>query len=377
MSDSDSSDDIPLAQLASSKPKVVPEKAAKPPVEKRKVVEAASDDEEECAARVRSARRRPSRRPRFSVCVDLRRFDVDAAPPPPKKVKKASPPKKAASAPAPAADSESSSDDDDIPLSSLVKAKASKAKAASPAKAKKASAPRKRAPPPPASSSSEEEEDEDDDDDDGDDDDDESDSDDSDVPLAALSKKKKAKAAPAAKKPRRSTSPRPGRSGEASTKKGKPKGGLAEAAFYECQRGQVLQQLLRRWWYAVDWPSEEAKNKPVIDPACWERLEGFPGVHLCWKGDRRGELVDHRDHSTSPCFANYHVKPTQFLKDLCLKACEVQMKQLLEFKPMNLDVAVRDLKKVIADVTRVDCAKADAEAAKAVKAYAAHDHKTG
>ena len=46
MSDSDSSDDIPLAQLASSKPKVVPKKAAKPPVEKRKVVEADSDDEE-------------------------------------------------------------------------------------------------------------------------------------------------------------------------------------------------------------------------------------------------------------------------------------------------------------------------------------------
>jgi hypothetical protein len=188
------------------------------------------------------------------------------------------------------------------------------------------------------------------------------------VPLSALSKKRKpaAKAAPRAKKAGRRTS----------TKPQKRKGGLAEAAFYETSRGMVLQQLLRRWWYVVDWPSAEAKAAPVKDPECWEKMDGMPGVHLCWKGDDVGKVVDHRDHSVSPCFKNYYTKPTAELRDLVLKACAIQMAQLLEAEPGN-ERFIRELKKVIADVTRVNPAKADVEAAKAVKQYDAHPHKCG
>jgi len=249
-----------------------------------------------------------------------------------------------------------------VPLSSLVKAKpAAQKKPAARAPPKKAPA-KKKAPPPPSSS------DDDADDESSDDDGSDSDSDDSDVPLSALSKKRKpaAKAAPRAKKASRRTS----------TKPQKRKGGLAEAAFYETSRGMVLQELLRRWWYVVDWPSAEAKATPVKDPECWEKMDGMPGVHLCWKGDDIGKVVDHRDHSVSPCFKNYYTKPTAELRDLVLKACAIQMAQLLEAEPGN-ERFIRELKKVIADVTRVNPAKADVEAAKAVKQYDAHPHKCG
>ncbi|CAH0364437.1 unnamed protein product [Pelagomonas calceolata] len=289
--------------------------------------------------------------------------------------------------------SSSDSSDDDVPLSKLQPQK----KAAPP---KKAPA-KKRPPPPPSSSSSDDDDDDDDDDEDSSDSDepiakrkpaprrrsapkkrvvesssgddsgeeefdfDRDDSDDSDdVPLATLARKKSAGSAK--KSPARKPASRKAPTATARSKK--QKGGEAEQAFYGTLRGKLLQEFLRRWWYAYDWPAPQAIDKEP--EAGFESLVAFPGVHICTlEGDERfGKVQDHRDHATSPCFLNFYKKPSAELKALCLKAFEVQMAQLLKAEPDN-ERYINKLKREQRDIERVDADKADREAVAAVREY--------
>lgn len=40
----------------------------------------------------------------------------------------------------------------------------------------------------------------------------------------------------------------------------------------------MIQKLLCRWWYAIEWPAKE-DLRPV--PPLYEALEGYPGVFIC------------------------------------------------------------------------------------------------
>ena len=286
-----------------------------------------------------------------------------------------------------AGDSDSDSSDDDVPLSKLQPQK-------------KAAPPKKKRPPPPPSSSSDDDDDDDDEDSSdsdepiakrkpaprrrsapkkrvvesssGDDsgeeefDFDRDDSDDSDdVPLATLARKKSAgsaKKSPASRKPAARKAP------TATARSKKQKGGEAEQAFYGTLRGKLLQEFLRRWWYAYDWPAPQAIEKEPEQG--FESLVAFPGVHICTlEGDERfGKVQDHRDHATSPCFLNFYKKPSAELKELCLKAFEVQMAQLLKAEPDN-ERYISKLKREQRDIERVDADKADREAVAAVREY--------
>ena len=286
-----------------------------------------------------------------------------------------------------AGDSDSDSSDDDVPLSKL-----QPQKKAAPVK-------KKRPPPPPSSSSDDDDDDDDEDSSDSDEpiakrkpaprrrsapkkrvvesssgddsgeeefDFDRDDSDDSDdVPLATLARKKSAgsaKKSPASRKPASRKAP------TASARSKKQKGGEAEQAFYGTLRGKLLQEFLRRWWYAYDWPSQAAIDKEP--EAGFESLVAFPGVHICTlEGDERfGKVQDHRDHAQSPCFLNFYKRPSAELKALCLKAFEVQMAQLLKAEPDN-ERYISKLKREQRDIERVDADKADREAVAAVREY--------
>jgi hypothetical protein len=51
--------------------------------------------------------------------------------------------------------------------------------------------------------------------------------------------------------------------------------------FYEnTQKGQLVQTLLVRWWYAIEWPKPEDIAQP---PLGYEALDGFPGVFVSTK----------------------------------------------------------------------------------------------
>ena len=182
--------------------------------------------------------------------------------------------------------------------------------------------------------------------------------------MATLARKKSAGSAK--KSPARKPASR--KAPTASARSKKQKGGEAEQAFYGTLRGKLLQEFLRRWWYAYDWPSPQAIEKEP--EAGFESLVAFPGVHICTlEGDERfGKVQDHRDHASSPCFLNFYKRPSAELKALCLKAFEVQMAQLLKAEPDN-ERYINKLKREQRDIERVDADKADREAVAAVREY--------
>lgn len=148
-------------------------------------------------------------------------------------------------------------------------------------------------------------------------------------------------------------------------KKKKASGGNHEAVFYETQRGKLVQALLRRWWYAIEWPSKETREiKPDEN---FEELPAFPGVHICTSGPRLGEIVDHRNHSKSPCFTNLYAMPTGKLKSLVATAYNNQIKQLTDREPDS--PLLTGLKKEMIEAARIDADKADTQARKAMIAY--------
>lgn len=58
----------------------------------------------------------------------------------------------------------------------------------------------------------------------------------------------------------------------------------------------MVQKLLCRWWYAMEWPAKE-DLRPA--PVSYEALEGYPGVFICVEvsvggvlGDEVGLLVE-------------------------------------------------------------------------------------
>jgi hypothetical protein len=54
--------------------------------------------------------------------------------------------------------------------------------------------------------------------------------------------------------------------------------GNKAADFYsDTKKGFLVQSLLVRWWYAMDWPNANDIGEP---PAGFEALDGFPGVFI-------------------------------------------------------------------------------------------------
>ena len=265
------------------------------------------------------------------------------------------------------------SSDDDLPLAEIIRRKEEKAK-----KAAAATQSNKRKKTEDASENEDEDEDEDEEDDEEDDDDDDAEEDsDEDVPISEIigkAKKKKKEedsddeivVSPVKKK--KETALPVKRKASTTTKKTVKKASNRESAFYETERGKLLQNFLRRWWYVVDWPGPEAATRPPEKD--FEQLPGFPGVHICTAGERLGELQDHRDHNECPSFHNYYKRSTADLKKLVLAAFDKQIEELQEVDPRS--PMINALKQDRAACARVDTKKADAEANKAIKTYDAH-----
>lgn len=108
-----------------------------------------------------------------------------------------------------------------------------------------------------------------------------SDSDD-DLPISELIKKRKRlEAAKSAAAPRIVKAPtiKPERKASNTTtpKSSNSSSGNKSADFYGTLKGQLVQGLLVRWWYAMEWPKPEDIGEP---PAGYEALDGFPGVFI-------------------------------------------------------------------------------------------------
>ena len=300
----------------------------------------------------------------------------------------------------------SDSDDSDVPLALLAAKQKKKAAAAAAAAAPPADDPE------PEEESSEEEEFDDGDDDDFEEDMDEeeeeidakyysSDSSDDDVPLSKLKSPKKKKPAAAGKKKAAAKSPAkkatkakakaktdtktkkaaakkkkkasssgkksPVPSGKSSSASSSSRPNLPSFALYDNDlgKGLLIQRFLCRWWYAVEWP--DPSTLPDAPPKGYDALNGFPGVYICSRGSSIGKIVDKRDRSTAPSFANYARKSSEELQGLLLKALAKQKGQLVEAEGPGTETE-KDLDKMEKWARKLNCKKLDKDAATALKA---------
>ena len=202
--------------------------------------------------------------------------------------------------------------------------------------------------------------------------------DDDDVPLMALASKKPTKSgakAPEKKKPANSSKPKLAKKKVVATKKKEVVVAKAtseayqsaSAALYgsECQKGQLIQKLLCRWWYAISWPGPEAMlEKP---PAHYDSLDGFPGVYICTEGEDVGKIMDVRNKANCPNFVNFAKKSSEELQGLLLKALDEQKRQLerAEGKGTPTEKEIID---TIKWAQKIKPSTADKEAEKVLKA---------
>lgn len=196
-------------------------------------------------------------------------------------------------------------------------------------------------------------------------------SDDEDVPLGLLVAKKTSASAPAPKKrkpepvvasSKKKAAPKPKAASEPAPRAKAAKLTNETDLFFETLKGQLIQKLLCRWWYAIKWPSEADLSKPV--PAGYEQLEGFPGVYISTKGDDVGKIIDNRCAKTCPNYQNLKKKNSEELRDLLKKALEKQNEQLIEHEGPSSSYA-KSIAKELQWVNKLNPAKADKEAAKA------------
>jgi hypothetical protein len=140
----------------------------------------------------------------------------------------------------------------------------------------------------------------------------------------------------------------------------------ASAALYaKAKKGQLITELLRRWWYAFTWPEPSCIPKTI--PKNCDKLDGFPGVYVMTSGDDVGKIIDYRNHDTCPNFRNMAKKSTKELKDLLLSAIQKQREVLIENEGENTLVE-KDLKKLEKWTKGVNETTAEKEAAKVLKA---------
>lgn len=208
----------------------------------------------------------------------------------------------------------------------------------------------------------------------------EEDDEDDDLPLAQLAKKKEPTKIPSTStngksttsKKKAETSEPPKKkvksetSSVSSSKSSSKKFEFASTALYgtECLKGLLIQRLLCRWWYAVDWPKLDKDYKPPIG---YEPLDGFPGVFVCTSSSNAGHLLDTRDMEQCPSFKNYARKPASELQTLLLKALEEQKRQLIDAEGSGTSTE-KEIDGMIKWAKKINPDKAEKEAAKVLKA---------
>eukprot|EP00584_Thalassiosira_punctigera_P019372 CAMPEP_0172554108 /NCGR_PEP_ID=MMETSP1067-20121228/53200_1 /TAXON_ID=265564 ORGANISM="Thalassiosira punctigera, Strain Tpunct2005C2" /NCGR_SAMPLE_ID=MMETSP1067 /ASSEMBLY_ACC=CAM_ASM_000444 /LENGTH=285 /DNA_ID=CAMNT_0013342417 /DNA_START=116 /DNA_END=973 /DNA_ORIENTATION=- len=207
-----------------------------------------------------------------------------------------------------------------------------------------------------------------------------------DAPLTSLKSKKapkQAKTKPAKKSssskkaaPKKKAAVSAKKKKSASTKKtSKAKQSLSSSAsnylcasgelYSQCDKGKLIQSLLARWWYAYEWP--DPKAIPASTPKGYDALDGFPGVFICTQGSNVGKFLDMRDHAKSPSFKNFAKKDSEELRHMLLRAIEEQIKLLVEHEGEGTDTE-KTLRVLEKWAMKLNCAKADKEAVKVLKA---------
>jgi hypothetical protein len=175
----------------------------------------------------------------------------------------------------------------------------------------------------------------------------------------------KAKKKKAAKKPSSSGKKSPVPSGKSSAAAGRPNLPSFALNDKELDKGLLIQRFLCRWWYAVEWP--DPSSLPSKPPAGYDALNGFPGVYIRTEGASIGKIVDRRDKSTAPSFANCVRKSSEELQGLLLTALAKQKEQLVKAEGHGT-ATEKELDRIEKWTRKLNCKKLDKDAATAMRA---------
>jgi hypothetical protein len=218
-----------------------------------------------------------------------------------------------------------------------------------------------------------------------------SDEDDDDIPLAALASNKKptngdkkrpsatkkatptkakgtkTKKSPATKEKKKKPAAASKASVSSTPKSGNDSYQSPSAALYgtECQKGLLIQRLLCRWWFAIQWP--DPASIPSKPPQHYDALDGFPGVYVCTEGEDVGKIMDVRDKDKCPSFKNFAKKSSEELQQLLLDALQNQKKELVKVDGPGTPTE-QELDSLIKWATKLKASTAEKEAAKVLKA---------
>ena len=137
-----------------------------------------------------------------------------------------------------------------------------------------------------------------------------------------------------------------------------------DALYYDTQKGNLVQKLLVRWWYAFQWP--KAGDWDVKDiPKGYEELDGFPGVFVSMDVTTLGNIIDLRNNDMKPSLTHMSKKHPKEIQDLCILAYENQMKALEEAEGgSNDNTYLHELKRELHTVKKIDAESAELAASK-------------
>ena len=180
-----------------------------------------------------------------------------------------------------------------------------------------------------------------------------------------LNAKEKEASKPAKKERKESSGGGGGVGSSSSSEKPRPSGSNKAAEFYDTKKGQILQTLLVRWWYAYEWPTPAEIGAP---PQGYEEMDGFPGVFVSMNLESLGQVLDLRDKKNCPSLKNLSKRHTKDLKEMCVEALTNQLKQLQEMEGEDEPLCLK-IKKTLKEVRGIDIEEAEAEAKKKVGCF--------
>ncbi|KAJ0402720.1 hypothetical protein P43SY_007862 [Pythium insidiosum] len=134
--------------------------------------------------------------------------------------------------------------------------------------------------------------------------------------------------------------------------------------LYKSLKGRLVQELLCRWWYAVEWPpANHSRHLHGV-----QELDGFRGAYIRVRGDDMGSIVDTRPQSGKPSFLHFFAQPSATVQKLLIKAYEKQMEVLAEHEGADAPL-LKELKSALASASKISPEKADKSVVKIMKKY--------
>ncbi|KAG7397496.1 hypothetical protein PHYBOEH_000648 [Phytophthora boehmeriae] len=193
-----------------------------------------------------------------------------------------------------------------------------------------------------------------------------SDSDD-DIPISGLAKRKKIKTETTVKFEKKATpSKRPSpRKAKKRVIKIKIRQQECTEELYETLKGRLAQELLCRWWYAMEWPRAKTQAHKLHGV---QELDGFPGAFIRVKGEDLGSIMDTRSPVGKPSFLHFFAMSSEDLLALLLRAYDKQMEVLVEHEGPSTPL-LKELQKARASAARINPEKADRSVRKVLKKF--------